>query len=95
MRRACASRPFVVRGPSHGMSTCETKKAQFVDGFYDTLSSELGHARGHVYSLSCLGLRHASYGACVGSSMTSRYHCFFVCGSTHLSLRVAPLRHDS
>jgi hypothetical protein len=31
-----------------------------MDGFYDTLSSELGHARGHVSSLSCVGPRHGS-----------------------------------
>jgi predicted nuclease with TOPRIM domain len=40
MRRACASRPLVVRSPSHGMDTCEPKKAQFMDEFYDTHSSE-------------------------------------------------------
>jgi hypothetical protein len=55
MWRACASRPLVVHSPSHGMDTCEPKKAHFVDGFYDTLSSELGHARGHVSSASCVG----------------------------------------
>jgi hypothetical protein len=38
-----------------GMNTCAPKKAQFVDGFYDTLSSELGHARGHAPSDSCVG----------------------------------------
>jgi hypothetical protein len=37
------------------MNTCEPKKARFVDGFYDTLSSELGHARGHASSVSCVG----------------------------------------
>jgi hypothetical protein len=56
MRRACASRPLVIDSPSHVMNTCDPKKAQFVDGFYDTLSSELGHARGHVSSLSYVGL---------------------------------------
>jgi hypothetical protein len=76
MRRACASRPLVVHSPSHGMNTCEPKKAQFVDGFHDTLSSELVHARGHVSSLSCVSPRHAYRGACVGSSpMTSRDLC--------------------
>jgi hypothetical protein len=76
MRRACASRPLVVHSPSHGMNTCEPKKAQFVDGFHDTLSSELGHARGHVSSVSCVSPRHAYRGACVGSSpMTSRDLC--------------------
>jgi hypothetical protein len=78
------------------MNTCEPKKAQFVGGFYDTLSSELGHARGHVSSLCCIGLRHASRGACVGSSpTTSRDLCLFACSSTRLSPRVAPLRHGS
>jgi hypothetical protein len=67
-----------------------------VDGFYNTLSSELGHARGHVSSLSCVGPRHASRGACVGSSLTtSRDLCLFACGSTRLSSWVAPLRHGS
>jgi hypothetical protein len=96
MWRGGASRPFVVRSPSHGMNTCEPKKARFVDGFYDTLSSELGHAHEHAYSVSYVGPRHASCGACVGSSpMTSKDFCLFVCVSTRLSLRVAPLRHGS
>jgi hypothetical protein len=55
MHRACASRPLVVQGPFHGMNTCEPKKEHFVDGFYDTLSSELNHARGHASSASCVG----------------------------------------
>jgi hypothetical protein len=37
------------------MNTCEPKKEHFVDGFYDTLSSELNHARGHASSASCVG----------------------------------------
>jgi hypothetical protein len=36
------------------MNTCESKKAHFVDGFYDTLSSELDHARGHGFVLLVL-----------------------------------------
>ena len=67
MRRACASRPLVVHSPSHGMNTCEPKKAHFIDGFYDSFSSELGHARGYASSASCVGPRHASHGASVGS----------------------------
>jgi hypothetical protein len=63
---------LVVHSPSHGMNTCESKKERFVDGFYDTLSSELGHARGHAFSVPCVGPRHASRGACVGSSPTTR-----------------------
>jgi hypothetical protein len=55
MRHASASRPLVVHSPFHGMDTCAPKKAQFVDGFYDTLSSEIGHAHGHVSSASCVG----------------------------------------
>ena len=43
------------------MNTCEPKKAQFIDGFYDTLSNELGHARGHASSASYVGPRHASH----------------------------------
>jgi hypothetical protein len=96
MWRGGASRPFVVRNPSHGMNTCEPKKARFVDGFYDTLSSELGHAHVHASSVSCVGPRHASCGACVGSSpMTSKDFFLFVCVSTRISLRVALLRHGS
>jgi hypothetical protein len=96
MRRACASRPLVVHGPFHGMNTCEPKKAHFVDGFYDTLSSELNHARGHASSVSCVGPRHVSHGVLVGSSpTTSKDHCLFAYGSTRFSSRVAPLRHDS
>ena len=78
------------------MNTCEPKKAQFVDGFYDSFSSELGHARGHACSASCVGPRHASHGACVGSSLkTSRDLCLFAHGSTRSSSRVVPLRHGS
>jgi hypothetical protein len=96
MRQACASRTLVVHGPFHGMNTCEHKKAHFVDGFYDTFSSELDHACGHVSSASCVGLRHASSAACVCSSpTTSRDLCLFSYGSTRFSWRVAPLRHDS
>jgi hypothetical protein len=62
IQRACASRILIVHSPSHGMNTCEPKKAHFVDGFYDTLSSELDHARGHASSVSCLGPRHVSHG---------------------------------
>ena len=50
------------------MNTCKPKKAQFVDGCYDTLSSELGHDRGHASSAFCVGPRHASHGASIGSS---------------------------
>ena len=78
------------------MNTCEPKKARFVDGFYDAFSIELGHDRGHASSASCVGSRHASHGARVGSSpKTSRDHCLFTRGSTHSSSRVAPLRHGS
>lgn len=96
MRRAGASRPLVVHSLSRGMNTCEPKKARFVDGFYDAFSSELGHDRGHASSASCVGSRHASHGARVGSSpKTSRDHCLFARGSTRSSSRVAPLRHGS
>jgi hypothetical protein len=56
MQRACASRHLAVHCPTHDMNICEPKKAHFVDGFYDTLSSELDHARGHASSASCVGL---------------------------------------
>ena len=93
VRRAGASRPLVVHSPSHGMNTCEPKKARFVDGFYDTLSSELGHDRGHASNAFCVGPRHASHGASVGSSpKISGGHCLSTCGSTRSSSRVAPLR---
>jgi hypothetical protein len=86
MRRACAFRPLVVHSPSHGMNTCESKKAHFVDRFYDTLSSELDHARGHASSASCVGPRHVSLGVHVGSSpTTSKYICLFAYGSTQFS----------
>jgi hypothetical protein len=95
MRRACASRPLVVHRPSHGMNTCEPKKAYFVDRFYDTLSSELDHARGHAYSASCVGPWHVSCGFRVGSSpTTSKDLCLFAYCSTQFSSCVAPLRHD-
>ena len=96
MWRACASKPSVVHSSSHGMNTCEPKKARFVDRFYDSFSSELGHARGHASSASYVGPRHASHGACVGSSpKTSGDLCLFARGSTRSSSRVAPLRHGS
>jgi hypothetical protein len=95
MCRACASRPLVVHSPFHGMNTSEPKKAHFVDRFYDTLSSELDHARGHASSASCVGPRHVSHGVCVASSpTTSNDLCLFAYGSTQFSSRVAPLRHD-
>jgi hypothetical protein len=65
------------------MNTCEPKKAHFVDGFYDTLSSELDHARGHASIASYVVLRHVSHGVHVGSSSTSsKGLCLFVYGST-------------
>jgi hypothetical protein len=96
MRRAGDPRPLVVHRPSHSMNTCETKKAQFVNGFYDTLSSELDHARGHASSAPCVGPRHVSRGVRVGSSpTTSKDLCPFAYSSTRFSSRIAPLRHDS
>ena len=78
------------------MNTCEPTKAQFIDWFYDTLSSELGHARGHASSASCVSPRHATHGVSVGSShKTSEDLCLFARGSTRSSSRVAPLRHGS
>jgi hypothetical protein len=78
------------------MDTCEPKKTHFVDGFYDTLSSELDHARGHASSAFCVGPRHVSRGIHVGSSpTTSKDLCLFAYGSTQFSSRVAPLRPDS
>jgi hypothetical protein len=69
---------LVVHIPSHGMNTCEPKKPRFVNGFHDTLSSELGHARRHASNVSCVGPRHASRGARVGSSPTTlKDLCFF------------------
>jgi hypothetical protein len=82
----CASRPLVVHSPSHGMNTCEPKKAQFVDRFYDTLSNELDHARGHASSASGVGQRQDSRGVHVGSSpTTSKDLCLFAYGSTRFS----------
>ena len=73
------------------MNTCESnKKPHFVDGFYDSFSSGLGHDRGHASSSSCAGPRHGSHGACVGSSLkTSRDHCLFANSSSCSSYRVA------
>ena len=96
MRRARASRPLVVHSPSHGMNTCEPKKTRFIDGFYDSFSSGLGHDRGHVSSACCVGPRHVSHGACVGSPLRPLGHrCLFASGSTRSSSRVAILRHGS
>jgi hypothetical protein len=79
MRRAGAPRTLVVHSPFHSMNTCEPKKAHFVDVFYDTLSSELEHARGHASSASCVGPRHVSCGVLVGSSpRPQRIFTFFL-----------------
>jgi hypothetical protein len=68
------------------MNTCEPKKAQFVDRFYDTLSNELDHARGHASSASGVGQRQDSRGVHVGSSpTTSKDLCLFAYGSTRFS----------
>ena len=69
LRQAHSSRKVVVHSPSHGMNACApSKKPLFVDGFYDSFSSGLGHGRGHPSSASCVGPRHASHGASIGSS---------------------------
>jgi len=97
MRRDRASRPLVVHSPSHGMNICEpSKKPHFIDGFFDSFSSGLGHDHGHVSSACCVGPRHVSHGACVGSPLRpSGHRCLFASGSTRSSYRVAPLRRAS
>ena len=78
------------------MNICDPKKAHFMDGFYDAFSSELGHDHGHASSASCVGPRHDSHGARVGSSpKTSGDYCLLARGSTRSFSRVAPLRHGS
>jgi hypothetical protein len=68
------------------MNTCEPKKSHFVEGFYDTLFSELDHARGHASSASCVGPRHVFRGIRVGSShTTSKDLCLFAYSSTQFS----------
>ena len=59
---------MVVHSPSHGMNTCEpSEKPHFIDGFYDSFSSGVGH-----------GCGHASRDACVGSSlMPFEVRCLF------------------
>jgi hypothetical protein len=85
MRQARSSMPLNVHSLSHGMNTCEPrKKPLFIDGFYDSPSG-LGHDRGHASSVSCVGPRHASHDASIGSShktlemfpLFSWYHSFF------------------
>ena len=96
MRQARASRPSVVHSPSHGMNTCEPKKTCFIDGFYDSFSSGLGHDCGRASIASFVGPRHGSHGVCAGSFLkTSGDHCLFANGSTRSSSRVAILRHGS
>ena len=54
MWRACSSKTLVVHSPSHGMNACvPSKNPLFIDGLYDSFSSELGHDRGHASSASC------------------------------------------
>jgi len=59
---------LVVHSPSHGMNTCEpSEKPHFIDVFYDSFSSGVGHGRGH-----------ASRDACVGSTlMPFEVRCLF------------------
>ena len=69
MRQANSFRHLVVYSPFHGMNTCEPrKKPLFIDGFYDSFSSGLGHDHVHASSASCVGPRHASHDASIGSS---------------------------
>jgi hypothetical protein len=88
--------PLNVHSLSHGMNTCEPrKKPLFIYGFYDS-SSELGHDHGHASSASCVGPRHASHDASIGSShKTLGDVCLFSLGTTHSSSRVVLLRNAS
>ena len=87
MWRACSSKTLVVHSPSHGMNTCvPSKKPLFVDGFYDSFSSGLGHDCGHASSASCVGPQHDSHDASIGSShKTLGDVCLFAHGTTHSS----------
>jgi len=95
MWRACSSKTLVVHSPSHGMNTCvPCKKTLFVDGFYDSFSSGLGHDCGHASSASCVGPQHDSHDASIGSShMTMGDACLFAHGSSRFSSRVVLLRN--
>jgi hypothetical protein len=97
MRRACSSIPLNVHSLSHGMNTCEpSKKPLFIDGFYDSFSSGLGHDRGHASSASCVGPRHASHDASIGSShKTFGDACLFANGTTRSVSRVVLLTNAS
>lgn len=97
MRRVRSSRPLVVHSLSHGMNTCEpSERPRFVDGFYDSFSSGIGHVRGHASSASSVGPRHVSHGAYDGPSSTpSGGHCLFAGDCTRFPSRVLPLRHVS
>jgi hypothetical protein len=87
MRRARSSRPLNVHSLSHGMNTCEPrKKSLFINGFHDSFSSGLGHDHGHASSASCVGPRHASHDASIGSShKTLGDVCLFSLGTAHFS----------
>jgi len=79
------------------MKTSEpSTRPRFIDGFFDSFSSGFCRDRGHASSASCVGPRHVSRDAYVGSSLRpSGDCCLFANGSTRSSSRVAILRHGS
>ena len=86
MHRGHSSRTLVVHSPSHGMNACvPSKKSLYIDGLYDSFSSELGRDRGHASSASC-GPRHASDDASIGSSHKTLGDAWlFALGTAHSS----------
>jgi hypothetical protein len=84
MREAHSYRHLVVHSPSHGLNTCEPrKKPLFIVGFYESVSSGLGHDRQHASSASCVSPQYVSHGASISSSYkTLGDACLFADGTT-------------
>ncbi|KAG2649520.1 hypothetical protein PVAP13_1NG098638 [Panicum virgatum] len=79
MRRASASKCSGVHSLSHGMKISEpSTRPRFINGFFDSFSSGFDHVRRRASSALPVGLRHAPYGAYVGSSHNPLGgHCIF------------------
>jgi len=97
MRRARASKSFCAYSLSHVVKTGEpSTRPRFIDGFFDSFSGGLVHARRCASNAPPVGLRHDPCGASVGSSLNLLGgHCLFARDCTHSSPRVARSRHAS
>lgn len=79
------------------MKTSETStRPRFIDGFFDSFSSGLGHARRHASSAPPVDLRRDMCGVSAGSSLNPLGgHCLFARDCTRSSPQAARSRHAS